>query len=339
MAGGTALATAAAVTAIAVGQTDRAVDTEPAPAETPTRAPEPTPSESPSPTAGETRDGTPAPAPAPTLSEDTEDTPSATSTDEPSEPGAPVQTLAIPVYFPGPGPDGLRLFREWHVTETSDKLSSAALLAVTRAPKDPDYEQPWPAGTDATAEWDGDVITVDLETDGVDRDLHAGWPGLDDETAATMVQQLVFTVQAALGEGRVPVRLLLDGSFTDQVVGVPTSEEITNDPVLDTLNLVSLDEPEEGAVVDDGSLEVTGVANSFEANVLYRLQRFEGTEVVAQSNITASGWTADRLFPFAGTIDVSEVEPGRYVLTVMTDDPSNGEGIGTFTDTRAIRIE
>lgn len=340
VAGGTALATAAAATAIALGQTDQAVDPEPLPADTPSQTPSPTPEPTPSQAASESPSDGPSASPEQKPSADASDEPGPGPTSGTSEPEAPVESVAIPVYFPGPGPDGLRLFREWHGAETSDRVATAALLAVARAPQDPDYEQLWPSGTDATAEWDGDVITVDISTDGVDEDLHGGWDGLEPETAELMVQQLIYTVQAAVGEGRVPVRLLLDGSHTDQVLGTPASEELTNAPVLDTLNHVSLSSPEEGAVVDEGSLEVSGAANSFEANVLYQLQRLEGTEIVTQGNFTAEGWAGDKLFPFQGTIDVSDVEPGTYQLIVSTDDASGGaEGPGAHTDTRTVVIE
>lgn len=343
IAGGTALATAAAVTAVALAQTEQPVDTAPGPAQTPTQSPTPaptraptqTPSESVSPDAAET----PEPAPSPTPSQTPSTAPSPAPTTGSSAPAGPVQSLAIPVYFPGQGPDGLRLFREWHRVDTSDELSTAALLAVSQSPNDPDYQQAWPQGTEATAEWDGNVITVDISTSGVAEDLRSGWGELDSETAEMMVQQLIFTVQAALGEGRVPVRLLLDGSHTDQVLGVPASEELANAPVLETLSLISLDDPAQGSVVDDGTLEVTGVASSFEANVLYRLASSERNAVVAEGNFTATGWAGDKLFPFNGTVDVSDVEPGRYVLTAMTDDPSSGEGIGAFSDDRVITIE
>ena len=82
------------------------------------------------------------------------------------------------------------------------------------------------------------------------------------------------------------------------------------------------------------------MANSFEANVIVRLQRWEGTEVVAQEPFTAEGWMGDKLFPFSGTIDISGVPAGDYVVIAMTDDPSGGEeGSGAFSDSRRITIE
>ena len=46
--------------------------------------------------------------------------------------------------------------------------------------------------------------------------------------ARMAVQQLVYTAQAVVQE-RAPVRFLLDGQPTDQVLGVPVSEPMAND--------------------------------------------------------------------------------------------------------------
>jgi hypothetical protein len=161
---------------------------------------------------------------------------------------------------------------------------------------------------------------------------------MTEDEARMAVEAVIYTLQAA-GQARAPVQFYLAGNPVDQVYGVPTSEALSNGPVLDTLSHVSLTTPEEGAVVRGDTLEVTGVASSFEANVVARLQRYEGTEVMAQVPFTAEGWMGEKLFPFSGEIDISGVPAGRYILMVMTDDPSGGaEGSGAFTDTRIIEV-
>jgi hypothetical protein len=179
------------------------------------------------------------------------------------------------------------------------------------------------------------VITVDLT--GAERTRP---DGVSEEQAAIAVEQVIYTAQAALQQGRPGVQLLLDGQRTDQVLGVPTAEPLANGPVLQTLALVSISSPSEGETVSGGTLEVSGVANSFEANVIVRIQRWEGTEVVLQEPITAEGWMGEQLFPFEGTLDLSDVPPGEYLLIASTDDPSGGaEGPGPHTDTRRIVVE
>ena len=124
------------------------------------------------------------------------------------------------------------------------------------------------------------------------------------------------------------------------MLGVDTSAPVANAPVLDTLSHVSLTSPSEGQEVSGGTLAVEGVANSFEANVVVRVQRYEGTEIVAQEPFTAEGWMGDKLFPFSGSIDLSGVPAGKYIVMAMTDDPSGGaEGHGAFTDTRVITVQ
>ena len=66
----------------------------------------------------------------------------------------------------------------------------------------------------------------------------------------------------------------------------------------------------------------------------WRLQRYEGMEIIDQGNVTAEG--GDGLYPFSGEVDLAGVPAGRYTFMVWTDDPS-GEG-NSFTDDRVITI-
>lgn len=254
----------------------------------------------------------------------------------PSETDSPGAAQVVPVYFVGDTPSGLRLYREFQEVTTSDAPTAAVELAVTGSAQDPDYSTTWPGGTGvAGVSYDGDVITVDLT--GAPRTRPSG---VSEEQASMAVEQVIYTAQAAVQQGRPGVQVLVDGERTDQVLGVPVSEPLANGPVLQTLALVSLTSPAEGEVVSGGSLEVSGVANSFEANVVVRVQRYQGNEVVLTEPITAEGWMGEQLFPFEGTLDLSDLEPGEYLLSASTDDPSGGtEGSGPHTDTRLIIVE
>jgi hypothetical protein len=60
---------------------------------------------------------------------------------------------------------------------------------------------------------------------------------------------------------------------------------------------------------------------------------------VAQGSFTATGWMADRLFPFEGDVDVSSLAPGTYTFVISEDDPSGGaEGHGPATDDKAFTV-
>jgi hypothetical protein len=254
---------------------------------------------------------------------------------------------AVPVYYAGDTPSGLRLYREFHslpgVSGGSEGdvvgADSAAKAAVSHTPLDPDYRTLWPEGTEADVSDAGDHLVVNLVAPGGGATLHDRPSSMTADEAGLAIEQVIYSVQAAFGKGRVPVQFLLDEKHSDQVLGVPTSEPLAAGPVLETLSLVNLTSPEEGAEITGDSLAVSGVANSFEANVVIRLQRYEGTGIVYQGHMTAAGAMEPKLFPFEGSIDVSKVAPGKYILMAMTDDPSDGEGPGPYSDTKVITIK
>jgi hypothetical protein len=320
---GAAVATAAVIGGVVlVGNNDPGADKNPGPADTPSSQV----SETPSQTTSETPSQTPS------------ETPSQTPTDEPSDPGtsAPSSGGAVPVYYVGDTPSGPRLYREFRANPDAGEPVSYAVSTALGDALDRDYRSGWPAGTEATQFG----LTSDLLTINLEGDLHDRPAGMTEDEAQIAIEQLIYTAQAAYGQGRVPVQFLLNGGHTDQLLGQPASEPLANGPVLQTNSHVQLSTPNEGDVISDGTLEVTGAANSFEANVVARLQRWEGNYIAFQEPITAEGWMGEKLFPFSRTFDVSNVAPGTYVLMVMTDDASGGaEGPGAFTDSRVITIE
>ncbi len=247
----------------------------------------------------------------------------------------------VAVYYVGDTPAGPRLYREFRQVE-GDPLDAAVAAAVGNRPDgagllplDPDYRVPWPALTQAGASLDdaGDVIEIHLGGD-PEADLHDRG-SLSQAEAQLAVEQLIRTAQGVVGE-RLPVRFLLFDEPVDQVLGVPTAEPLAAGSDLAVLAHVSLSDPFEGQVVDnDEPFTVKGVANSFEGNVVTRLQRWEGTYIVDQKPAIA-GWEENRLYPFEVTFDLTDVAPGDYVVISQTDDPS---GQGQFdTDTRRITI-
>jgi hypothetical protein len=263
--------------------------------------------------------------------------PSSDVSESPTDEPVPLPGPAVPVYWVGETARGLGLYREFVPgPDGDDPLAFAVTTAVDGTPQDPDYRSGWPeAAGVAAASYDGSGITVDLTGDVHDRPA-----GMSEDEAQIAIEQLIYTAQGTVGKGRLPVQLLIDGSHTDQVLGQPASEPLANGPVLETLSLVNIDSPAEGAVVTGDELVVSGVANSFEANVVIRLQRYEGTYIAFQEGVTASGWMGEKLFPFSHTFDISDVEPGTYILMAMTDDASGGaEGFGADSDTKVITIK
>lgn len=258
------------------------------------------------------------------------------ATDSPSEPPSETATSSggaartVAVYYIGDTERaGPRLYREFQRGE--GEALPAAVAALTGAPLDPDYRTLWGADQVLSAAYDGEVVAVT-----VDPSVRSRPAGMSRAQARAAVEQAIYTVQAAVQE-RAPVQFRTEDNPIDQVFGVPTSEPLANGAVLDVLSHVNLTTPEQGQSVDDGTLEVSGVGNSFEANLGWEIR--QGGTVVDRGFLTLDGWTEPKLFPFETSVDVSGLEPGDYTFWVTTDDPSGGEGIGAMTDDKEFTIE
>ena len=299
---GAALVAASVVGAVALsgGPSERAA--EPGPGSG--TSPSPSPSE-PSPTTGE-------------------------STPQPTR----VSTTALAVYYVGDTPEGPRLYREFRRLPAGDPLQAAADALGTPA-LDADYSSFWADGFIETVSFDGvgeqGQIGVTLASDSF-RDRPSTMTSVE---AGLAVEQVIRTLQAAAG-ARAPVQFRLGVNPIDQVLGVPTSEPLAEGPDLEVLAEVSLSNPSEGQVVDnDDPLVVSGAGNSFEGNIVTWLARPDGT-VVGDLEPAIAGTYEERLFPYEVTLDLSGAEPGEYVVSSRTDDPS---GEGRFhLDTRTITV-
>jgi hypothetical protein len=244
------------------------------------------------------------------------------------------QTMrAVPAYFIGSTPAGPRLFREFVPAEADLPRLDAALTTLERGPEDPDYSTGWGPDSFAGARVQADVIQVDL----ADESLHDRPVGLSEAEAALAIEQVIYSVQGALGEGRLPVQFRLNGNPIDQVYGVQTNEPLSNGPQLDVLAQVNISDPAEGTTVGD-RFTAKGVANSFEATVPWQVQDAAG-KVVVDGFATAEGW-GERLYPWETEVDVSGLASGTYTFVAATDDPSGGaEGFGPTYDTRTLVVE
>ncbi len=241
---------------------------------------------------------------------------------------AQVAGSAVAIYYLGGATDEPKLYREFHRAD-SDATPAAALDGLMSVPDDPDYRTLWPSGSFAWAKDGNDLITIEL----ADSSLHDRPTAMSPAEAEASIQQVVYTLQA-YAQQRLPVQFTLHGNPIDQVLGVPTSEPLANAPILQTLSRVNLTTPEEGQEATD-TLDVEGVANSFEANVTWSLE--DRSQVPVDSGFfTAEGYMDAKLFPFRGSVDVSSLDPGTYTFIVSTDDPS---GAGDFdNDSRTVII-
>jgi hypothetical protein len=188
---------------------------------------------------------------------------------------------------------------------------------------DPDYRTRWPpaAALRGPVTTGGDEITVDL--------TGLGASPVDEAIAPMMVQQLVFTVQGAL-QSVDPVRVLVDGEPVDDLWGVPTADPVRRGDTLALRSPVQIDEPADGATVGP-DVVVSGEAAVFEATVLW--------EVLDSGRVVQSGYTTtsegQKFSPYRFTVRLG---PGKYVVRVSEDDPSDGEGRAPLTDDKTITV-
>jgi hypothetical protein len=265
---------------------------------------------------------------APETSATSEPTTTDSPTDSPSESPAesPDQgSTAVPAYFAGDTPQGPRLFREFQGVD-GDPLLSAARLVAGGSPLDPDYRTLWPSVEIEGVQPTDGLLLVTLADDG----FTSRPDGMSELDARTALQQMVYTLQGVQQE-RVPVQFHRpDGPA--KLFGIDISRPTGQANPMDVLSMVQLTSPEHGATVTGDTMEVSGVASSFEANVPWEVRR--GDEVVLDGFTTAKGWM-NRLYPFSASVDVSSLEPGDYTFVAMTDDPSGGaEGGGPTEDSK-----
>lgn len=257
------------------------------------------------------------------------DSPSPTAT----EPSPTDFVLDLWVYYAGETPDGLRLYREQQSARGTDFFSALG-EAMRSTPVDPDYVNLWP--DDAIEQVTSDGMGADrIVRIMVDPAYRARPASMSPVEASLAVEQVVRTFQEAT-EPTVAIQFQAGDNPIDQVLGVPTSEPLAPGDLFQTLALVSLSEPLEGQMVDkDEPFTVKGLGNSFEGNIVTRIQRSDGSEALDPLP-TIAGWGEDRLFPFEVIFDLTDLAPGDYVVLSQTDDPS---GEGRFhVDTRRITI-
>ena len=257
-------------------------------------------------------------------------TATATDTSAPSPPDGTdgSRSSAVAAYYLGSGPRGTVLYREFSVAPSSGTPLEHALAALMREPADPDYRTAWRAGWLHAASTGNGVIQVDL---GDAPELRP--PSMTGRDASESVQQVVYTVQAAV-KRRDPVVFTRNGKPVATVLGVPTSLPVAQGPPLDVLSRMSITVPAEGQVLPRGRLVVTGVNNSFEATVVVELKR--AGRIYIDKPGMATGYMAEHLFPWRMVVKTSGLPPGRYTLVASNDDPSGGT---PETDTRVIELE
>ena len=277
------LAAAAAVAAIAgvvwgAAQPDDA-DRGPAAVTTaPTERPSPSVS---SPPTGSATDPTTQPSP---TSE-----PSSQSSTAPAS-----REVALPAYFVGPVSGDrpvFRLFREFLPATLpagatdAQKAEAALTLAMDaqRFSNTDGYLQPWSGTRVERVAVTPQLITVTLSG--------PGSPGVDDrDVARVAVQSLVWTAQAAVGKGTIPVTFRVSDGSTTLLGTFPAAQQYNRPPSSESyedLAPIWVTSPGRDATLPAGrAVTVTGEATVFEATVSWEL--LKGAAVAKSGHATAS---------------------------------------------------
>lgn len=263
------------------------------------------------------------PKPANGSTKDAGESPSPTESSAPSN-----DTVAVPVYFAGDAPQGVRLYREFRQVPATDPTGGALALLTSGDALDPDYRTLFPGGDAPSAQIDADQIIVSLP----DESWTTMPEGMSEDEARLAAQQLVYTLQG-IAQERLGVMVSLDGEPAD-LFGL--GGELSDEPEIDVRALVNVTVPEEGGTVS-GTFTASGVSSSFEATTPWEIRSADG-KVVAEGFATAEGWM-DKLYPWETEVDVSDLEPGTYTFVAMTDDPSDGEGFGPTEDSKTITVQ
>ncbi|GAA3829565.1 Gmad2 immunoglobulin-like domain-containing protein [Nocardioides panacisoli] len=246
--------------------------------------------------------------------------------------------VRVPAYFVGHTPRGPRLYLEQHDAGGSDRLTAAAEALLAGRPRDPDYRSLLPRGSLAgtgrvAAHRTGDRVTfsVSVASHRWTRRPH----GLSREEARLAVQELLYTLRAAAGDGSEAARIefRLDGRAVP-FLGVPSGA--TAAPRVRTLALVNVLEPDDQAVVTGDTISASGLADSFEAHVPWQVLDDRGRRVL-NGFTTAQGW-GTRLYPWQASVDISSLQPGRYTFLAKTSNPSGREGFEPTEDTKTFRV-
>jgi len=237
---------------------------------------------------------------------------------------------AVPVYYVGDTAHGKKLFREFHriSAPSAGEIAGPAVGQVLGAkPADPDYVNLWSGLYDGTYDvtTSQDLITVDLRGD-----LHDRPAGMSEGDAELAIQQLIYSAQAGLGQGRVPVQLLINGKHTDTILGVPASEPLAAVDPDKVQAPVQIDSPSDGDEVS-GTFTVTGRAATFEANVVWELK--QGDTTIKDGFTTAQECCTLSPYSFQVT-----APPGTYTLVVHDTDESGG-GRPVNQDTKEITVQ
>ncbi|HZW43533.1 MAG TPA: Gmad2 immunoglobulin-like domain-containing protein [Dermatophilaceae bacterium] len=261
-------------------------------------------------------------------------TPAATSTSSTTGPTTSNATgvttqVALPAYFVGANSgtgETFGLYREFVRTAVpagatpAQKAKAAVAVAMNAQPftNFEPYIQPWSGTKVEDLTLMPDLITITLSGPGAS--------SFTPEQTKLAVQELVWTAQAAIGQGTIPVKFVVaDGSpelfgtyATNKTYNRPTKEQQYED-----LAPIWILSPERGKVFPAGAPVVAnGESCAFEATTQWELKK-GGVIVKSGSTMASSGC------PIRGTwqVNLGVLAPGSYTFRMFEVSMKDGQSL------------
>ena len=246
-----------------------------------------------------------------------------------ASPSAAATQVALPAYFVGANSDAgdrFGLYREFVRTALpagatpAEKARAAVAVAMNAQPftnLEP-YVQPWSGTSVKDVTFTPSLITITLSGPGAS--------GFTPEQTRLAVQELVWTAQAAIGRGTIPVKyVVVDGST--KLFGIHRTDKTYNRPAkalqYEDLAPIWILAPDRGKVFAAQSPVVAnGESCAFEATTQWQLKKGSAT---VRSGVT----TASSSCPIRGTwqVNLGVLAPGDYTFRMFELSMEDGKGV------------
>ena len=220
--------------------------------------------------------------------------PSATSNGKLGGATSQVALVSLPAYFVGanmPAGNTFGLYREFVRTAVpagatqARKARAAVAIAMSAAPftTTTPFLKPWTGTSVTNVTVSPGRITITLSGPGA--------PGLTAAQTRLAVQQLVWTAQAAVGQGNIPVKFLVTNGTVKLFGTYPTSQTYNRPPAAlqyEVLAPIWVTSPVQNQVFPAGPVVAAGQSCAFEGTTAWQLKK-GGAVAKSGSTLASSG--------------------------------------------------
>lgn len=237
-----------------------------------------------------------------------------TPTDSPS-----VSGTALAQYWVADTSRGFRLYREFvRANPSPDAITAALRQLVSQGPIDSDYASLWPLDTKINSVVvQGDTAVIDLTFS----KLNVGA-----EAESLAIAQLVWTATAADTTVK-KISITVDGKKMESLAGhVDATKAFSRGLTYEVLAPIWITSPTENQVVDAKGFTLSGMASTFEANVVWKVLK-DG--VLIQEGATTALEAAPAWKSWSVAID--NLKPGTYQFFAMEYSAEDGSLVAQDT--------